>query len=68
LTELHPARHRQPHRHVPSDDDRFGHELFFDVGGVVAAAALVLTLIVSAVANTRALYRAEPLPMRRIAG
>jgi phosphatidylglycerophosphate synthase len=46
----------------------FGREvLFFDVGGVVAAVALVLTLIVSAVSNTRTLYRAEPVPMRRIA-
>ena len=36
----------------------------FDVGGVVAIAGLVLTFIVSAVANTRALYRAEPLPAR----
>jgi phosphatidylglycerophosphate synthase len=47
----------------------FGRDvLFFDVGGVVAAVALVLTLIVSAVSNARTLYRAEPLPMRRIAG
>jgi hypothetical protein len=42
--------------------------LFFNVGGVVAAVALVLTLIVSAVSSTRTLYRAEPVPMRRIAG
>jgi phosphatidylglycerophosphate synthase len=46
----------------------FGRDvLFFDVGGVIAAAALVLTLIVSAVSNTRTLYRAEPLPMHRTA-
>ena len=38
--------------------------LLFDVGGVVAIAGLVLTFMVSAVANTRALYRAEPLPAR----
>jgi hypothetical protein len=45
----------------------FGHDvLVFDLGGIVAAAGLVLTLIVSAVSNTRALYRAEPLPARRI--
>ncbi len=36
--------------------------LLFDVGGVVAIAGLVLTFVVSAVLNTRALYRAEPLP------
>jgi phosphatidylglycerophosphate synthase len=47
----------------------FGRDvLFFDAGGVIAASAIVLTLIVSAVSNTRALYRAEPMPMRRIAG
>jgi phosphatidylglycerophosphate synthase len=38
--------------------------LLFDVGGVVAIAGLVFTFIVSAVANTRALYQAEPLPAR----
>ena len=38
--------------------------LLFDVGGVVAIAGLVLTFIVSAVSNTRALYRAEPMPGR----
>ena len=36
----------------------------FDVGGLVAIAGLVLTFIVSACANTRTLYRAEPLPAR----
>jgi phosphatidylglycerophosphate synthase len=34
----------------------------FDVGGVVGAAALVVTAIVSAIGNTRRLYAAEPLP------
>jgi archaetidylinositol phosphate synthase len=34
----------------------------FDVGGVVAIAALLLILISSVVRNTRALYGAEPLP------
>jgi phosphatidylglycerophosphate synthase len=34
----------------------------FDVGGVVAVAALVVTTVVSAVQNTRALFKAEPLP------
>lgn len=42
--------------------------LLFDVGGIVAIAGLVLTFVVSAVANTRALYRAEPLPGRTAAG
>ena len=36
----------------------------FDIGGIVAIAALVVTFVVSAVANTRALYVAEPLPAR----
>jgi hypothetical protein len=38
--------------------------LLFDVGGAVAIAGLVITFVASAVANTRALYRAEPLPSR----
>jgi len=38
--------------------------LLFDVGGVVAAAGLLVTFLVSAGRNTRALYRAEPLPGR----
>ena len=32
----------------------------FDVGGIVAAIGLLATLVVAAVSNTRALYRAEP--------
>jgi hypothetical protein len=36
----------------------------FDVGGGVAIIGLVVTFIVSAVTNTRMLYRAEPLPPR----
>ena len=41
----------------------FGREYrLFDVGGVVAACGLLATLTVAAVTNTRALYRAEPLP------
>jgi archaetidylinositol phosphate synthase len=40
-----------------------GHEFrLFDVGGVVAAAGLMGTLVYSAVCNTRALYLAEPIP------
>jgi archaetidylinositol phosphate synthase len=36
--------------------------LLFDIGGAVAAAGLLATFVVSAVRNTRTLYRAEPLP------
>ena len=36
--------------------------LLFDVGGAVAVAGLVLTFVASAVGNTVALYRSEPLP------
>ena len=36
----------------------------FDVGGVIAVAGLFITLLVSAVTSTRALYRAEPIPGR----
>ena len=36
----------------------------FDIGGVVAIIGLVITFVVSAVANTRKLYAAEPLPGR----
>jgi phosphatidylglycerophosphate synthase len=35
--------------------------LIFDVAGAMAAVGLVVTLIVSAIANTRRLYRLEPL-------
>ncbi len=38
--------------------------LLFDVGGAVAIIGLVVTFVVSALVNTRALYRAEPLPER----
>ncbi len=38
--------------------------LLFDVGGAVATAGFLATFIVSAVRNTRTLYRAEPLPKR----
>ena len=36
--------------------------LLMDAGGAVAVAGLVLTFLASAAANTRTLYRAEPLP------
>jgi phosphatidylglycerophosphate synthase len=40
-----------------------GHTFrLFDVGGVVAIAGILVTLMVSAIGNTRALYRAEPIP------
>jgi phosphatidylglycerophosphate synthase len=38
--------------------------LLFDVGGAVAAAALLVTFVCAAVSNTRELYRREPLPRR----
>jgi phosphatidylglycerophosphate synthase len=40
------------------------HYLLFDIGGAVAIAGLLVTFIVSAVANTRTLFAAEPLPGR----
>jgi len=46
--------------------DFFGQTVrLFDVGGVCAIAGLLVALVVSAVSNTRTLYRAEPLPTRR---
>jgi len=42
-----------------------GHRLLlFDLGGLIAMAALLLTFVISAAANTRHLYRLEPLPHR----
>jgi phosphatidylglycerophosphate synthase len=38
--------------------------LLFDVGGLVGIVSLIFTFIASAISNTRALYRAEPLPRR----
>jgi archaetidylinositol phosphate synthase len=38
--------------------------LLFDIGGAVGIAGLTATFIASAVANTRRLYRAEPLPAK----
>src|SRR6478672_7557929 len=41
----------------------FGHEYrLFDVGGVVAIVGPLATVVVSAIRNTRTLYRAEPIP------
>ena len=37
--------------------------LLFDVGAIVATAGLIGTFLLSAAANTRALYAAEPLPV-----
>ncbi|MGE3958267.1 MAG: CDP-alcohol phosphatidyltransferase family protein [Vicinamibacterales bacterium] len=36
----------------------------FDLGGVIAAAALAATFVFTSVRNTRALYEAEPMPVR----
>jgi phosphatidylglycerophosphate synthase len=36
--------------------------LLFDIGGAIAAAGLLATFVISAIQNTRTLYRAEPLP------
>jgi archaetidylinositol phosphate synthase len=45
--------------------DVFGREYrLFDVGGAVATCGLLVTLVFAAVTNTRALYRAEPIPDR----
>lgn len=41
------------------------HVLLFDIGGAVAIAGLVAAFIASALRNTRALYIAEPMPMRQ---
>ena len=41
-----------------------GRYLLFDVGGGVAIAGLVATFIISAAANTRTLYKIEPLPRK----
>jgi archaetidylinositol phosphate synthase len=42
------------------------HMLLFDAGGMVGIAGLLLTAIISAIGNTRRLYRAEPLPTKEI--
>jgi phosphatidylglycerophosphate synthase len=40
-----------------------GHEfLLFDVGGFIGAIGLACTVVLSAISNTRRLYRLEPLP------
>ncbi len=39
-----------------------GRFLLFDVGGIVAITGMALAMVVSSVRNTRALYKAEPLP------
>jgi archaetidylinositol phosphate synthase len=36
----------------------------FDIGGVIAAAGLAIAFVISSVRNTRALYIAEPIPVR----
>jgi phosphatidylglycerophosphate synthase len=42
----------------------FGLMRLFDVGGIIAAASLVVVFAVSAARNTKALYAAEPPPAR----
>lgn len=43
----------------------FGHRYpLFDVGGVVAAIGLFVTVVIAAIGHTRELYRAEPIPGR----
>ena len=51
-----------------SDVVRLGGQefLLFDVGGVVGIAGLLITFICAAGANTRELYRREPVPPRRV--
>jgi phosphatidylglycerophosphate synthase len=49
---------RSPVCNVPG----VGRYLLFDVGGIVAIAGMGAAFLFSAVQNTRALYRAEPLP------
>jgi len=41
----------------------FGQDFpFFDLGGLIGAIGLALTLVLSAISNTRKLYRLEPMP------
>jgi archaetidylinositol phosphate synthase len=40
------------------------HARLFDVGGAIATVGMVGAFVVAAIRNTRALYRAEPLPDR----
>jgi phosphatidylglycerophosphate synthase len=48
-----------------SDVTIFGrHYLLFDVGGLVGIVSLLTTFVISAVINTRLLFRTEPLPGR----
>jgi archaetidylinositol phosphate synthase len=41
---------------------RAGRFLLFDVGGMIATLGMALAMAVSSIRNTRALYKAEPLP------
>jgi hypothetical protein len=40
------------------------HARLFDVGGLVAIVGMAVAFAIAAIRNTRALYRAEPLPVR----
>jgi archaetidylinositol phosphate synthase len=42
----------------------FGPFQLFDVGGLIGAIGMAVVFVLSSVRNTRALYRAEPLPPR----
>ena len=42
--------------------------LLFDIGATIGAVAVLITFLVAAVTNTRALYRLEPLPHRNDTG
>lgn len=59
LAAANAALYLRPDPHV------FGTSFtFLDVGGLAGAAGLTATFVYSAVTNTRALYRAEPIPMK----
>jgi len=49
------------------DVPAIGSVRLFDLGGLIGSAGLIVTFIVNAVRNTRALYRSEPLPQRTCA-
>ena len=44
----------------------YGPFRLFDVGGVIASIGLMFTLVFSSIRNTRALFKAEPLPSKKI--
>lgn len=48
----------------PLSDIAGHHFLLLDVAGVIASTGMVCVFLISAVHNTRALYKAEPVPQR----